>query len=336
MAATVSYKGSTIATISNQTKTLTTSGKYMEADVVITDSSGGDSKENEIITRTISGTYENNEVTSIGYYAFAFCSKLTSVNFPNVTVIESSAFTYCSSLSSMSFPNVTSVKGYAFAYCSNLTSVNFPKLTNTESGIFLSCRNLTTAIFSKMDMLGINMFGSCYNLTTISFPSARTIGTSTFAFCSKLSLISFPNVSSIDDRAFYSCLGLTFVSFPNVRSIGSSAFYNCTSLSTIILNHSSTLAGAFSSYAFAKCFNLLSLYLLASKIYYLNNSVYTFSSTPISNYTKSTGGVHGSIFVPSSLYNSYITSAYWSYYSSRFVSLTDAQISKVLASGTHL
>ena len=30
MATTVSYKGSTIATVSNQTKTLTTSGKYME------------------------------------------------------------------------------------------------------------------------------------------------------------------------------------------------------------------------------------------------------------------------------------------------------------------
>ena len=37
MAATVTYKGNTIATVSNQTKTLTTSGKYMEADVVITD-----------------------------------------------------------------------------------------------------------------------------------------------------------------------------------------------------------------------------------------------------------------------------------------------------------
>lgn len=37
MATTVTYKGNTIATVSNQTKTLTTSGKYMEADVVITD-----------------------------------------------------------------------------------------------------------------------------------------------------------------------------------------------------------------------------------------------------------------------------------------------------------
>lgn len=37
MSTIVKYKGSTIATITNQTKTLTTSGKWMEADIVITD-----------------------------------------------------------------------------------------------------------------------------------------------------------------------------------------------------------------------------------------------------------------------------------------------------------
>ena len=39
MSTTVSYKGSTIATFNNNTKTLTTSGKYLEADVILTDSS---------------------------------------------------------------------------------------------------------------------------------------------------------------------------------------------------------------------------------------------------------------------------------------------------------
>lgn len=37
MATTVSYKGSTIATVSNNTKTLETEGKYLEADIVLTD-----------------------------------------------------------------------------------------------------------------------------------------------------------------------------------------------------------------------------------------------------------------------------------------------------------
>lgn len=53
MATTVSYKGSTIATVSNQTKTLTTSGKYMEGNVIITDS---DSQPVFTITRSY-GTF---------------------------------------------------------------------------------------------------------------------------------------------------------------------------------------------------------------------------------------------------------------------------------------
>ena len=41
MSTTVSYKGSNIATVNNNTKTLKTQGKYMEADVILTDVSGG-------------------------------------------------------------------------------------------------------------------------------------------------------------------------------------------------------------------------------------------------------------------------------------------------------
>lgn len=41
MSTTVSYKGNTIATVNNNTKTLTTQGKYLEADVILTDTSGG-------------------------------------------------------------------------------------------------------------------------------------------------------------------------------------------------------------------------------------------------------------------------------------------------------
>ena len=41
MSATIKYKGNTIATASNNTKTLLTAGKYMEANVVVTDTGGG-------------------------------------------------------------------------------------------------------------------------------------------------------------------------------------------------------------------------------------------------------------------------------------------------------
>ena len=41
MSTTVSYKNNTIATINNETRTLTTAGKYMEANLIITDTSSG-------------------------------------------------------------------------------------------------------------------------------------------------------------------------------------------------------------------------------------------------------------------------------------------------------
>lgn len=43
MSTTVTYKGNTLVTVSNNTKTLKTAGKYMEGDVVLTDVSGGSS-----------------------------------------------------------------------------------------------------------------------------------------------------------------------------------------------------------------------------------------------------------------------------------------------------
>lgn len=43
MSTTVSYKGNTIATVDNDTATLTTAGKYLEADIILTDTSSGGS-----------------------------------------------------------------------------------------------------------------------------------------------------------------------------------------------------------------------------------------------------------------------------------------------------
>lgn len=37
MSATITYKGAEIASVTNTTKTLTTEGKYLEADIIVTD-----------------------------------------------------------------------------------------------------------------------------------------------------------------------------------------------------------------------------------------------------------------------------------------------------------
>ena len=141
---------------------------------------------------------------------------------------------------------------------------------------------------------------------------------------------------SIGSGGFIYCSSMTIATFPKCSTIGSYAFQNCRLLTAAIFNNSSTAQGIIYTYAFRSCYNLLSLYLLASTLYRLSVSSTTFISTPIADYTTSTSGVYGSIFVPVSLYDAYISSTNWSYFSSRFVSLTDAQISNVLASGTHL
>ena len=93
-----------------------------------------DSRENcnaiiETATNTLIAGCKNtiipNSVTSIGEWAFSYCSSLTSVTIPNsVTSIGNNAFDGCSGLSSVTIPNsVTSIGGCAFGGCSNLSTV---------------------------------------------------------------------------------------------------------------------------------------------------------------------------------------------------------------------
>ena len=128
------------------------------------------------------------------------------------------------------------------------------------------------------------------------------------------------NATNISSYAFYNCSSLTTASFPSATSIGSYAFYNC-HLLTIASFPSATSIG---NSVFGYCYSFLSLYLLGSSVPTLGTGA--FVSTPIGGYTTSTGGVYGSIFVPSSLYNSYITATNWSLYSSRFASINNFTI----------
>ena len=126
-----------------------------------------------------------NSVTSIGNYAFDYCTGLTSVTIPNsVTTIGNCAFENCSRLTSVTIGNsVTTIGYYAFYNCSGLTSVTIP--------------NSVTSI-------GGSAFHGCSGLTSV------TIGNS---------------VTTIGDLAFYNCSGLTSVTIPNsVEAIGYEAF----------------------------------------------------------------------------------------------------------------
>ena len=81
-------------------------------------------------------------VTTIGGFAFASCSALTSVTIPNsVTEIGDGAFVGCSALTSVTIPNsVTTIGWSTFASCSALTSITIPNsVTTIGSRAFANC-----------------------------------------------------------------------------------------------------------------------------------------------------------------------------------------------------
>ena len=194
--------------------------------VEITGYTGSDSK------LVIPGTIDGKKVTSIGYWAFSYCTSLTSITIPNsVTSIGSDAFNYCTSLTSITIPNsVTSIGDWAFSYCTSLTSITIP--------------NSVTSI-------GWSVFGNCTSLTSITIPNSVTsIGSDAFNYCTSLTSITIPNsVTSIGRGAFEYCESLTSITIPNsVTSIGYYAFSDCTSLTSITIPDSVTSIGGYAFY----------------------------------------------------------------------------------------
>ena len=153
-------------------------------------------------------------VTSIGAYAFYYCSSLTAVTIGNsVASIGDFAFYDCSSLTSVTIGNsVTSIGVYAFNYCISLTSVTIP--------------NSVTSI-------GNDAFEGCSGLTSV------TIGN---------------GVTSIGDFAFRDCSSLTSVTClaTNPPALGGS-FYNIGSPSTLYVPNGCRQAYENSSWAYFDC-----------------------------------------------------------------------------------
>ena len=112
-----------------------------------------------------------NSVTSIGKYAFADCTGLTSITIPNsVTSIDSWAFQGCSGLTSITIPNsVTFIGDVAFNGCKGLTSVTIPNsVTSIGEQAFWDCTGLTSiTIPNSVTSIGKRAFGFCKSLTSV-------------------------------------------------------------------------------------------------------------------------------------------------------------------------
>ena len=244
-------------------------------------------------------TYTSND--KIGYYAFAYCSGLTSLNLPDgITEIGKSAFMLCSGLTSLNLPaGITTIGFNAFYGCSGLTSLTLPAdITSIDYGTFYGCSGLTSInLPSSVTKIGSWAFTDCNGLTSLNLPDGITeIGSYAFRDCSGLTSLTLPaGITEIGMSAFEGCSGLTSLNLPSsVTEIGMLAFKGCSGLTslTIPAGITSISHGAFSGcsgltsltipagitsiagYAFNGCSGLTSIYVYAEKVPEIGSHVF--------------------------------------------------------------
>ena len=213
-------------------------------------------------------TFDDN-VTTIGNWAFSSCTGLTSVNIPDsVTTIGDAAFQQCFSLTSANIPDsVTSIGSSAFQQCLSLTSVNIPdSVTEIENGAFESCESLIEfkGKFAEdngriLVIDGILIAFAPAGITEYTIPDSVTeIENYTFISCDSLISVNIPDsVTSIGEYAFYKCTNLTSVNIPDsVTFIGEGTFESCYNLTSVNIPDSVT---TIVSYTFSGCKSLTSV-----------------------------------------------------------------------------
>ena len=186
-------------------------------------------------------------ITSIGNYAFGWCSELTELTLPNsVTSIGDAAFEVCTGLTELTLSNsVTSIGAWAFYGCSSMAELTLP---------------------NSLESIGHDAFGWCSELTELTLPNSVTsIGNAAFRGCSGLEKImvesgnsrydSRDNCNSIIDTETNTLIvGCKNSVIPNgVTSIGYAAFGWCSELTELVLPNSVT---SIVESAFAYCSGL--------------------------------------------------------------------------------
>lgn len=203
--------------------------------------------------------------------AFAFCSKLTTLNLPE-KLVEAGSFQQCSSLKNLIIPNgVTKLpEGYGGSYanngcfqdCTALTSITLSdQLATIPASAFANCTSLSTInIPNKITDIGNWAFYNCTSLTKVTLSTETgTIGNNAFQNCISLNEINFPNklvligeyafantllkkaqlpqsLTEIKAYAFQDCKDLESINFPpNVTDIYLYTFQNCKKLKDIVL-----------------------------------------------------------------------------------------------------
>lgn len=174
------------------------------------------------------------------------------------------------------------VASSAFNGNTTIQIVNLPYATTVGASAFFRCYSLSQVNLPVCSYIEDNALYNCRLLNQVNLPVCSYIGNSVFFNCFLLSQVSLPLCEYIGSGAFRTC-SLLSLSLPVCSYIGGLAFYGCSSLSIITIGYS----------------GICSL-----------GDARTFETTQITSST-------GSIYVPTSLVDSYKSANRWSYFSTQ-------------------
>lgn len=273
---TVTYKGSTIASFTNDTKTLTTQGKYLEDNITLVDSTPVTEDTLLKALRNQVTSVEDDTLTSIRSYGLAYMTTLTHVSFPELQTINSYAFynDYSIVWDGWKFPKAKTIGNYAFRYCYGLTGDVVLPSTVTSIGqySFANCEGMETfTATGAISTLGANTFigasGHVMALREIHMPNLGT----------GIAL----NLNFGSTTVANACQHLEVCDIGKAKSIAANTFANCYKLQTLIMRRTSVTTCA---------------------------NVNAFLNTPV----RGRNSLTAKIYVPSSLIASYKAASVWS------------------------
>lgn len=174
-------------------------GEMAAAIAAITGCGADHSIEDAIITRSISGTYSNDRITTIGVCAFLGCLNLAAIDLPNVTQIKRNAFETCTYLQTINLPKVTEFDRDVFANTA-IQRADFPLVTTIGTGCFRRASKLISANLPLITALPADSFRES-TIRTADFGAVTNINRTAFTDSTKFEtlIIRTPSVCVISD-----------------------------------------------------------------------------------------------------------------------------------------
>lgn len=241
-----------VATLEGDTLTLTGSGATYDYDASwddMDDSYVGNQWLDEETIVKIKKIVLGDGITQIGNFAFAGCTNLQEIVFPqkNLKKIKENVFYGCSSLKEFIVPEgVESLGDSSFYGCSSIEKISFPstlKEIPCFSNGFEGLPKLKSVVLAEgIEKIADGAFCHHKNLKTIILPSTlKEIGEYSFDYSGFVEITLPSNLRKVTRRAFEGDTNLKYVNLEDgVTIIEEDAFRDCTQLQYISIPESVT------------------------------------------------------------------------------------------------